>query len=73
MSDKERAAALLELVPEYKLGYVIAYLQGLTADESEDNAFCAGMYRDYLEDQDPHKHDTISLEALAADLGASLA
>ena len=72
MSDKERAAALLELVPEYKLGYVIAYLQGLTADESEDNAFCAGMYRDYLEDQDQHKHDTISLEALAADLGVSL-
>lgn len=72
MSDKEQAAALLDRVPDYKLGYVIAYLQGITADESEDDAFCAGLYKDYMEDQDPHKHDTVSLEALAADLGVVL-
>ena len=40
MSEKERAAALLELVPSYKMGYVIAYLQGLVADEAADDAFC---------------------------------
>lgn len=33
MSEKEKAVALLEKVPEYKMGYVIAYLQGITADE----------------------------------------
>ena len=32
MSEMERASALLGMVPQYKLGYVIAYLQGLTAD-----------------------------------------
>lgn len=32
MSEMERASALLGMVPEYKLGYVIAYLQGLIAD-----------------------------------------
>lgn len=32
MSEMERAAALLGMVPQYKLGYVIAYLQGLVAD-----------------------------------------
>lgn len=69
MSEKEQAAALLDMVPEYKLGYVIAYLQGITADEAEDDAFCEKLYQDYLDDPDPHKHDTVTLEALAADLG----
>lgn len=32
MSEMERAAALLGMVPQYKLGYVIAYLQGIVAD-----------------------------------------
>ena len=32
MSDMEMASTLLGLVPEYKLGYAIAYLQGLIAD-----------------------------------------
>jgi len=32
MSDKERCVAALELVPESKLGYALAYLQGLIAD-----------------------------------------
>lgn len=32
MSEMERAAALLGMVPQYKLGYAIAYLQGLVAD-----------------------------------------
>ncbi len=50
MSEKERASALLELVPEYKMGYVVAYLQGLTADEAADDAFCKKMYEDYLND-----------------------
>ena len=39
MNNKEWATALLELVPEYKMGYVVAYLQGLTADEQMDDAF----------------------------------
>lgn len=33
MSTKEQCLKLLNSVPEYKLGYVLAYLQGLTADE----------------------------------------
>ena len=37
MSDRERAIQLLEEVPDYKIKYVIAYLQGVTADEDEPN------------------------------------
>ncbi len=36
MSTREKCAALLDSVPEYKLGYALAYLQGLTADEPEE-------------------------------------
>ena len=37
MSDRERAMQLLDAVPDYKIGYVVAYLQGVTAGESEPN------------------------------------
>lgn len=38
---------LLDSVPEFKLGYVLAYLQGLTADEAADDAFCEHIDQDY--------------------------
>lgn len=38
MSDRERAKQLLDAVPDYKIGYVVAYLQGVTAGEDEPNA-----------------------------------
>ena len=38
MSDRERAMQLLDAVPDYKIGYVVAYLQGVTAGEDEPNA-----------------------------------
>ncbi len=70
MSDKERAAALLELVPEYKMGYVVAYLQGLTADEQTDDAFCMKLYNDYL--NDPDKGDFVSFEDALKECGVKL-
>ncbi|MCM1252414.1 MAG: hypothetical protein NC321_06305 [Clostridium sp.] len=33
MSGREKAEQLLHAVPDYKLGYVIAYLQGIIAAE----------------------------------------
>lgn len=37
MSDRERAKQLLDSVPDYKIQYVIAYLQGVTAGENVPN------------------------------------
>ena len=37
MSDREKAIKLLEAVPDYKIEYVIAYLQGITAGEDAPN------------------------------------
>ena len=36
MSEMERASSLLGMVPQYKLGYVIAYLQGIVAGITAD-------------------------------------
>lgn len=37
MSDRERVIQLLDCVPEYKLGYVVAYLQGVIVGEETPN------------------------------------
>ena len=69
MSEREQAAALLELVPEYKMGYVIAYLQGLTADEAADDAFCEKLYQDYL--KDPEHGNFVSFAEALKECGVS--
>ena len=35
MSDREKMMQLIDEVPEYKIRFVIAYLQGLTADKHD--------------------------------------
>lgn len=52
MSEKELAIQLLENVPKYKLGYVIAYLQGITADEMADDSFCEKLNKEFAWDPD---------------------
>lgn len=66
MSTREMINALLDSVPEYKMGYVLAYLQGLTADEEADNAYCEQLYQDYLNDPDPDKHQTTPWKSFAS-------
>lgn len=62
MSERERVAQMVNDIPDYKLGYVLAYMQGLMADEVEDDAFCEQLYQDYLDDPDPEKDTEYSLE-----------
>ena len=69
MSEREQAAALLNAVPEYKMAYVIGYLQGLVADEAADDAFCMKMYQDYL--NDPERGDFVSFEDALKECGVS--
>ena len=70
MSDKERIMQLVDETPEYKLGYVIAYLQGLNAEEEADDAFCEKLYQDYLNSDD--KDEFVSLEDAARACGVDL-
>lgn len=52
MSNKELAMQLINQIPDYKLGYAIAYLQGLTADEMADDEFCEKLLEDYQNSTD---------------------
>lgn len=52
MSNKELAVELINQIPDYKLGYAIAYLQGLYADEVVDDAFCKKLIEDYQNSTD---------------------
>lgn len=69
MSNREKVLALLDSVPDYKMGYVLAYVQGITADEEEDDAFCERMLQDYENDPDPDKDRGFSLEECKREWG----
>ncbi len=47
MSNKDLAIQLINQIPDYKLGYAVAYLQGLYADEAADDAFCENLIKSY--------------------------
>lgn len=69
MSNKEVVLMLLEKVPDHKMGYVLAYIQGLTADEEADDIFCQRMMENYENDSDPEKNITYSLEECKEEWG----
>lgn len=72
MNNKEQIISLLDKIPDYKMGYVLAYIQGITADEELDDQFCEKMVQDYLNDADPGKHETVTVDELASELGICL-
>ena len=43
MSNREMCVKLLDSVPEYKLGYLLSYLQGLMADETPNAETVAAL------------------------------
>ena len=70
MSNKEQAIALLDTIPEYKLGYIVGFLKGVQMDdEIEDMLFCQRMVDEYENDESPDKYETITLEELKEELG----
>ena len=60
MSEREQLMELLAAVPDYKIGYVLAYVQGMTVGQDPDDAFCQELYRRY--EQDPERDEAVSLE-----------
>ena len=70
MSNRELCVKLLETVPDAKIGYVLAYIQGLTADEEADDAFCEALYREY--EADPDKGGAMSFDEVTAMLGVTV-
>lgn len=69
MSNKEMIIQLLDQIPSYKLGYVLAYVQGVAADEEMDDFFCEKIYENYLNDPDPEKDEEYTLEECKKEWG----
>ena len=73
MSEREQAKQIIDQLPDYKIGTLLLFLKGVQFDdEIEDDLFCEKMVEDYLNDPDPEKHETITLEELAAREGIVL-
>lgn len=60
MSNRELAMQLINQLPEYKLAYVLAYLQGLNADETADDMYCEQLLNEYENSSD--KGEFVSIE-----------
>lgn len=73
MSEREQAKQIIDLLPEYKIRSILLFLRGVQFDdEMEDDRYCERLVEEYLNDPDPHKHDTITIEELAKREGIEL-
>ena len=72
MSDREKAMELLKAVPDYKIGYVVAYLQGVTAGEIEEVAPDALDLEMIKEAERENDGESVTLEDLQKELGLVL-
>lgn len=68
MSNKERIVELLDSIPDYKMGYVLAYVQGVAADEEADDIFCQRMIENYENAPDEDK-ESITLDECLREWG----
>ncbi|MCM1530610.1 MAG: hypothetical protein NC093_11545 [Alistipes sp.] len=75
MSTKEKATYIFEHLTEEQLEAFVTLFGSIAekmADEFEDDVFCENLLNNYLNDDAPDKHDSISLENLADELGIDL-
>lgn len=64
MSNRERIVELLDVIPDYKIGYVLAYVQGVAADEEADDLFCQRLMENYENAPEEEKEDVAFEECL---------
>ena len=73
MSEKELAKQIIDQLPEYKISNLLLFLKGIQFDdELEDDFYCERLVEDYLNNTDPEKHESITLEELAIREGIEL-
>lgn len=73
MDKREQAKQIIDTLPEYKIDYILTFLKGVQFDdEIEDDLYCEKLVEDYLNNPDPQKHESITLEELAKREGISL-
>lgn len=55
MCNRERIVELLDIIPDYKISYVSAYVQGVAVYEEADDLFCQRMIENYENAPDEDK------------------
>ncbi len=73
MSTREKLFNMLERLTDEELEGLYQFLKNLIPLEDEDDVFCEELYRAYEQDDDPEKHETVTLEELAKELGQDIA
>ena len=75
MSTKEKIYRMIDGFSEEQLVQVFAMLSSVKKmidEEAEDDTFCRGLLENYRNDSDPHKHDSVTLDEFAKELGINL-
>ena len=73
MSESEQAKQIIDSLPEYKIGNILLFLKGVQFDDDmEDDLYCEKLVQDYMDNPDPEKTETVTLEELAKREGISL-
>ena len=73
MSEREQAKQIIDSLPEYKIGNILLFLKGVQIDDDmEDDLLCEKLVQDYMDNPDPEKTETVTLEELAKREGISL-
>ena len=70
VSEREQAKQIIDRLPEYKIGNLLLFLKGIQFDDDiEDEIYCQKLYEDYLNDPDPEKDKTYTLEECKKEWG----
>lgn len=73
MSEREQAKQIIDQLPEHKISHILLFLKGIQFDDDlEDSELCEYLANEYINDPDPHKTDSITIEELAAREGITL-
>jgi len=74
LSNREKCMMLIDTFDEGQLVNIAAMLQAArdAIDEALDDSFCNRLYEEYLNDPDPEKDESVSIQELAAELGIAL-
>ncbi len=75
MSTKEQIYNIIDSFSDEQLTQVytmIVSVKKMLDNEAADDMFCRKLYNDYMNDTDPDKDETVSLNKLADELGIAL-
>lgn len=74
MSTREIVHSIIDDFTDEQLEQVLTMLNSVKTmvDEANDDMYCEKLLKDYLSDEAPDKHESVTLEQLAGELGIEL-